>query len=119
VLLLIPVLAAADALVISRLPTDRVAQTERQYVRLVASDGLRGNAIPIAGRIVAVADVFDALTSDRVYRPAMATVDAVRILTEGRGSQFDPDVLDAFERGLDEVLAIRARTVADVELLAA
>jgi putative two-component system response regulator len=81
--------------------------------------GLRGDAIPIAGRIVAVADVFDALTSDRVYRSAMPVVDAVRTLNDGRGTQFDPDVLDAFERGLDEVLAIRGRTVTDAELLAA
>jgi hypothetical protein len=81
--------------------------------------GLRGDAIPIAGRIVAVADVFDALTSDRVYRSAMPVVDAVGILTDGCGTQFDPDVVDAFERGLDEVLAIRGRTVTDAELLAA
>jgi putative two-component system response regulator len=81
--------------------------------------GLRGDATPIAGRIVAVADVFDALTSDRVYRSAIPVLDAVRILDDGRATQFDPDVLDAFERGLDEVLAIRGRTVADPELLAA
>lgn len=81
--------------------------------------GLRGDAIPLAGRIVAVADVFDALTSHRVYRPALPVPEAVRILASGRGTQFDPDVLDAFERGLDDVLAIRARTVTDSELLAA
>jgi HD domain len=81
--------------------------------------GLRGDAIPIAGRIVAVADVFDALTSDRVYRSAMPVLDAVGILTGGCGTQFDPDVVGAFERGLDEVLAIRGRTVSDAELLAA
>jgi len=81
--------------------------------------GLRGDAIPVAGRIVAVADVFDALTSDRVYRSAMPVVDAVGILNGGRCTQFDPDVLDAFERGLDDVLAIRGRTVTDAELLAA
>jgi HD-GYP domain-containing protein (c-di-GMP phosphodiesterase class II) len=80
---------------------------------------LRGDQIPLAGRIVAVADVFDALTSDRVYRGAMPVEQAVRILTEARGTQFDPDVLDAFERGLGEVLEIRAQTISDAELLAA
>ena len=81
--------------------------------------GRQGDAIPEAGRIVAVADVFDALTSDRVYRPALPVDEAVRILTEGRATQFDTDVLDAFERGLDDILAIRSRTVRDAALLVA
>jgi HD domain len=83
--------------------------------------GRRGAAIPIAGRIVAVADVFDALTSDRVYRAALPVDDALRILADGCGTQFDPDVLEAFDRGLDEILVIRGRTVVDADpaLLAA
>jgi HD-GYP domain-containing protein (c-di-GMP phosphodiesterase class II) len=81
--------------------------------------GLAGDEIPLAGRIVAVADVFDALTSDRVYRPAMPVEQAIRVLGEGRGAQFDSDVLDAFETGLEEILAIRAQTITDAELLAA
>jgi HD domain len=81
--------------------------------------GLRGDTIPVAGRIVAVADVFDALTSHRVYRPALPITQALGIMRDGRGTQFDADVLDAFERGLDAVLAIRARSVTDTELLAA
>ena len=81
--------------------------------------GICADAIPLAGRIVAVADVFDALTSDRVYRPAMPVDQAVRILTGGRGSQFDAAVVDAFERGLAEILEIRAQTVTDADLVAA
>jgi hypothetical protein len=81
--------------------------------------GLQGGAIPEAGRIVAVADVFDALTSDRVYRPALSVHEALRIMTEGGGTQFDTAVLDAFQRGLDDILAIRARTLRDTELLVA
>ena len=57
--------------------------------------GLEGDDIPLEGRIVAVGDVFDALTSDRVYRRAMTVEDALRILEEGRGTQYDPAVLDA------------------------
>jgi putative two-component system response regulator len=57
--------------------------------------GLRGDEIPIEGRIAAVADVFDALTRDRPYRPAMPLADAVTILAEGRAAHFDPVVLDA------------------------
>jgi CheY-like chemotaxis protein len=55
-----------------------------------------GEAIPIEGRIVAVADVFDALTSDRVYRKAFTVEEAVEIMLEQRGRHFDPVLLDAF-----------------------
>jgi putative two-component system response regulator len=82
-------------------------------------NGLAGDDIPLAGRIVAVADVFDALTSDRVYRSAMPVEEALRIMAEGRGEQFDADVLDAFEEGLEEILAIRAQTIADRPALVA
>ncbi|QDV64088.1 HD domain-containing phosphohydrolase [Crateriforma conspicua] len=58
--------------------------------------GLRGEDIPIEGRIVAVADVFDALTSKRSYKDALTPVESIKILEEGRGEHFDPAVLDAF-----------------------
>jgi PAS domain S-box-containing protein len=64
--------------------------------------GLAGDNIPIEGRIVAIADVFDALTSDRVYRPAMTHDQAFAIMREGRGTHFDPELLDHFLSGLDE-----------------
>jgi len=55
--------------------------------------GLAGEAIPIEGRIAAVADVFDALTSDRVYRPAFGRAVALEMMREESGEQFDPVVL--------------------------
>jgi HD-GYP domain-containing protein (c-di-GMP phosphodiesterase class II) len=58
--------------------------------------GLKGEQIPIEGRIVAVADVFDALTSDRVYRSAYSVEKAVEMMREQRGLHFDPVLLDAF-----------------------
>jgi methanogenic corrinoid protein MtbC1 len=58
--------------------------------------GLKGEAIPIEGRIVAVADVFDALTSDRVYRKAFSVEEAVQMMRGQRGLHFDPVLLDAF-----------------------
>jgi PAS domain S-box-containing protein len=58
--------------------------------------GLAGESIPIEGRIVAIADVFDALTSDRVYRPAMTIDQALTILRDGRGTHFDPVLLGHF-----------------------
>jgi putative nucleotidyltransferase with HDIG domain len=59
-------------------------------------DGLRGSAIPLESRIVAVADTFDALTSGRSYRPGISIGDALTILTATRARQWDPDVVDAF-----------------------
>jgi putative two-component system response regulator len=71
--------------------------------------GLHGEEIPIEGRIVAVADVFDALTSGRVYQPAQPLPDALDILERGRGQLFDPAVLDALQETLDgRVLASSA-----------
>jgi putative two-component system response regulator len=69
--------------------------------------GLAGEEIPIEGRIAAVADVFDALTSDRVYRPAFPVHDAVSLLRKRRGTHFDPQVVDVFLGSLDEVLELR------------
>ena len=71
--------------------------------------GLTGEAIPLSGRIVAVADVFDALTSERPYKPAWALDRAVQFLKDGRGAHFDPACIDAFLQRWDEVLAIRDR----------
>jgi putative two-component system response regulator len=58
--------------------------------------GLAGNSIPAAGRLMALADVFDALTRRRVYKKPMPIDQATRIITEGRGTHFDPDVVDAY-----------------------
>lgn len=70
--------------------------------------GTRGEEIPLEGRITAVADVFDALLSDRCYRPAMETATAVQMIEAGRGTQFDPRVVDALVRNLDEALTMRS-----------
>ncbi len=72
-------------------------------------DGLRGETIPLFGRIVAVADVFDALTSERPYKKAWALDHAADFLRDGRGQHFDPVCVDAFLAAWDEVLDVRAR----------
>jgi putative two-component system response regulator len=64
--------------------------------------GLSGTQIPLEGRIVAVVDVYDALTADRPYRRALSHTDALTLLSAGRETQFDPVVLDAFLDALDE-----------------
>jgi putative two-component system response regulator len=69
-------------------------------------DGLAGESIPIAARLMALADVFDALISARVYKSAMSHAEARDIIAEERGKHFDPDVCDAFLAGFDEFVAI-------------
>jgi len=56
-----------------------------------------------------VVDVFDALTSDRPYRPALGLDDAAKTIRSGAGSHFDPRVVDAFFRSFDEILDVRDR----------
>jgi putative two-component system response regulator len=70
-------------------------------------NGIEGPTIPREGRIAAIADVFDALTTDKVFRKAYPIGKAVEMMQEGRGTQFDPDLLDAFLDSLDEALGIR------------
>ena len=60
--------------------------------------GLAGEAIPVEGRLMALADVYDALTRQRVYKDAVSLEDAANYILENRGSHFDPDIVDAFVR---------------------
>jgi putative two-component system response regulator len=68
--------------------------------------GLAGNKIPLAGRIVAVADVFDALRSKRPYKPPLTVEQTVDIIRAGRGTHFDPKVVDVLLDNLDSVLKL-------------
>jgi HD-GYP domain-containing protein (c-di-GMP phosphodiesterase class II) len=63
--------------------------------------GLRGNSIPIAGRLIAVVDVYDAVVTRRIYRQPMSHDEAVAFIKTGKGSHFDPDVVDAFVKVAD------------------
>jgi adenylate cyclase len=69
--------------------------------------GLRGNNIPIAGRVMAIVDVYDAAVGRSVYRPSISHEDAVKLITSGKGSHFDPAVVEAFV-----AIAPEIRTVA-------
>jgi putative two-component system response regulator len=66
--------------------------------------GLRGDEIPLEGRIAAVADVFDALTTNRIYRRAFPLPEALAIMREGRATHFDAALLDLFLDSLEEVM---------------
>ncbi len=82
-------------------------------------EGLRGESIPVSARLMAVADVYDALISRRVYKNSMPHDKAISIIQEGRGSHFDPDMVDAFLAIQDEIQSIAARyadTDADMDV---
>jgi len=69
--------------------------------------GLKGRQIPMEGRICAIADVFDSLTTRKVYKPAFPDQESLRILMAGRGRHFDPTLLDLFVCVWDDVLAVK------------
>jgi putative nucleotidyltransferase with HDIG domain len=85
-----PIPAFASALPIVRSHHERMDGTGYP-------DGLRGDAIPWLARVLAVADVFDALVSDRPYRPGLPVAEAARIITSSAGSHLDPRVVLAFQ----------------------
>jgi len=101
----------------AQLGSDAIEQAERDAVKPVAflalakeiarwhhekwdgsgyPDSLVGDDIPVAARIMALSDVFDALISARVYKPAMPYAAARDIIVQGRGQHFDPEMVDAF-----------------------
>ncbi|MCB1738023.1 MAG: two-component system response regulator [Gammaproteobacteria bacterium] len=69
--------------------------------------GLAGEAIPLEGRIVALADVFDALTSRRPYKPSWTIYDAAALISEHAGSHFDPNLVPLFHKVMPSILRIR------------
>ena len=77
--------------------------------------GLAGERIPLEARIVAVADTWDAMTSQRCYKEALSIPDAIAELTRVRGTQLDPKVVDVFLEILDDVLQKEGKQ-ADAEL---
>ncbi len=116
----------------AKLGSDAIEQAERDVDRLVEflvlakdiahyhhekwdgsgyPEGLAGDRIPIAARLMALADVFDAMISPRIYKPPMLLEDACTIIIAGRGRHFDPDVTDAFLASFDEFREIAARYI--------
>jgi putative two-component system response regulator len=75
--------------------------------------GLKGKEIPLCGRIVAVADVYDALTTRRVYKEAYSHDTACSFVLEGRGKHFDPVVVDAFLETEDQFQVVRSQFAND------
>ena len=73
--------------------------------------GLSGEGIPLLGRMMAIADVYDALTSDRPYKKAFSHEEAVHIILEGSGKHFDPTLIDIFEKHASGFYDISRKTV--------
>jgi putative two-component system response regulator len=80
-------------------------------------NGLKGEQIPLAARVVSIADVYDALRSKRVYKPSFSHEKSMGIILEGRGTQFDPDIVDAFIKVEAQVLEISEKYVDTVPKL--
>jgi HD-GYP domain-containing protein (c-di-GMP phosphodiesterase class II) len=76
--------------------------------------GLSGDAIPLPAKIVALVDVYDALTSDRPYKKAYSPEIARDMIVAESGGQFDPDVVDAFQRCIDDFLAVQQRYLTEL-----
>lgn len=72
-------------------------------------EGLKGEEIPLSARVMAVADVFDALSSNRVYKPAFPLEEALKIIGEGKGTQFDQKCVEVFFNALPDVKAVLRR----------
>ncbi len=72
-------------------------------------EGLKGEEIPLSARVMAVADVFDALTSTRVYKPAFPLDEALKIIEEGKGTQFDPKCVEVFLESLPDIRNVLKR----------
>jgi HD-GYP domain-containing protein (c-di-GMP phosphodiesterase class II) len=79
------------------------------YIQDGRARGKRGEEIPLLGRIVAITDVFDALCSKRVYKPAWSEADALAVLEEQAGQHFDPELIDLFFSNLDIMRSVRGR----------
>jgi putative two-component system response regulator len=104
--------------IVQRMYKRMPAQRYLHYGRLIAGShherydgkgyprGLAGDNIPLCGRIMAVADVYDALTENRVYRKGMGPIQASNIILENRGTQFDPAVVDTFKNVQDQIFEI-------------
>jgi putative two-component system response regulator len=79
--------------------------------------GLKGENVPLYGRIAAIADVFDALTSERPYKHAWTIEDSVEEIKRSNGSHFDPKVVEAFLAALPDILKMRAEHLDEVSLV--
>jgi putative two-component system response regulator len=80
--------------------------------------GARGDDIPVSARLMALADVYDALISRRVYKEPMPHAEAASIILVGRGKHFDPDIVDAFVDLQDQFCHIASRFSDDAETVA-
>ena len=92
-----------------RMAVDIAASHHERYDGSGYPAGLVGDEIPLSARIVAIADVYDALTSKRVYKDAFDADTTHKIIVEGRGRHFDPDIVDAFLHCEERMAAIRTQ----------
>ena len=104
----VSILSGGDSKII-QLAQEIAATHHEKYDETGYPNGLKGKDISIAGRIVPICDVFDALTSVRPYKKAWTVEDAIELLKREKSKHFDPDLVDKFVSILPEILEIRAR----------
>lgn len=75
--------------------------------------GLKGEDIPVEARIVSIADVFDSLSTKRIYKEKFSIEETLRIMAEGRGEQFDPKIFDIFLKNIDKIIELKNRYADD------
>lgn len=75
--------------------------------------GLKGEDIPVEARIVSIADVFDSLSTKRIYKEKFSIEETLRIMAEGRGEQFDPKIFDIFLKNMDKIIELKNRYADD------
>ncbi|MGH2614239.1 MAG: HD-GYP domain-containing protein, partial [Thermomicrobiales bacterium] len=106
--------AAIGAEIVSRLEVykqsvDAIRHHHERWDGTGYPDGLAGERIPLGSRIIAVADAFDAMTSERVYRPAMSAEAAFAELRKGSGAQFDPQIVELFAQAFEALSLVPGR----------
>ncbi|MEK7731359.1 MAG: HD domain-containing phosphohydrolase, partial [Planctomycetota bacterium] len=108
-----PVMEKAANIGFLRMASDIIHGHHEWYDGSGYPRGLTGNAIPLAARIVAIVDVYDALTTDRVYKRAISHDEGEAIIVNSSGSQFDPAIVEAFLE-CKEAIRLKAQELADI-----
>lgn len=103
------ILSNADDFPVIKMGRIIALQHHEKYDGSGYPNGLKGEEIHLYARIVSIADVFDALTSERVYKKAFSLEKSLQIMTEGRGSSYDPLLLDLFKENIEEFVSIKEK----------
>jgi len=103
------ILSGADEFLVMKVAKIIALQHHEKYDGSGYPNGLKGDEIHLYARIVSIADVFDALTTQRVYKKAFSLEDSLSIMSEGRGTSYDPKLLDLFTKNIQKFINIQEK----------